>query len=63
MVTSGVRIGTPSVTTRGFDEDDCRKTAALILRVLEAPEDADSLRAVGEEARALCESRPIYGAV
>ena len=62
MVTSGVRIGTPSVTTRGFDEDDCRKTAALILRVLEAPQDADSLAAVGCEARALCESRPIYGA-
>lgn len=60
MITSGVRIGTPAVTTRGFNADDCRHTAALILRVLDAPQDADNLHAVAADARALCAERPIY---
>lgn len=62
MVTSGVRIGTPAVTSRGFDEADCQKTVQLIVRVLEAPEDEAVLTSVGEEAAALCLSKPIYEA-
>ena len=60
MTTSGVRIGTPAITTRGFGKCECEQTAALILRVLENPEDADNLQAVGKDATALCEAHPIY---
>ena len=60
MLTSGVRLGTPAVTTRGFDAADCDAVAGWIDRVLRDPEDADSLAAVREEVRALCAAKPIY---
>ena len=60
MVASGIRIGSPAATTRGFDEDDFRRTGALILRALEAPEDEKNLAAVAEEVKAMCKAKPIY---
>ena len=60
MVTSGIRIGSPAVTTRGFDEAACKQTAEYILEVLNAPEDTDNLRAVADKVQTLCAAHPIY---
>ncbi|MBE7083218.1 MAG: serine hydroxymethyltransferase [Clostridiales bacterium] len=58
FVTSGVRIGTPSVTTRGFKEDDCRKIAELITEIINKKEDAfDFVRA---EVKKLIDKYPLY---
>ena len=57
---SGIRIGTPALTSRGFDEDDHRTVADLIVRVLDAPGDEDVRSEVREEVAALCEANPLY---
>ncbi|WP_247000247.1 serine hydroxymethyltransferase [Halosolutus gelatinilyticus] len=57
---SGIRAGTPALTTRGFDEDDCRRVADLITRVVDAPEDESVIEEVREEVRALCDENPLY---
>lgn len=58
--TSGIRIGTPAVTTRGFDEADCRQVAQMILDVLENPENEDVLNRVREQVKELTTKRPLY---
>ena len=60
FVTSGIRVGTPAVTTRGFDEADCRRTADLIVDLLEAPEDAKVLERVRAEVATLVAAHPVY---
>lgn len=62
FVTSGIRIGTPAVTTRGFDEADCRKTADLIVDLLESPEDDAVLERARAAVAALVQAHPVYGA-
>ena len=57
FVTSGVRIGTPAMTMRGFDEDDFRETGRIIVGALTDAPDRDGLRA---RVAALCERRPLY---
>jgi glycine hydroxymethyltransferase len=57
MVASGVRIGTPAATMRGFDEADFREVAAIIVDALADEADVAALRA---RAEALCERRPLY---
>jgi glycine hydroxymethyltransferase len=61
MVTSGVRIGTPAMTTRGFQEAEARATAHLIADVLDNPRDAAHLAAVREKVSALTARFPVYG--
>jgi glycine hydroxymethyltransferase len=60
MVTSGVRIGTPAVTTRGMREAEMREIARLIARVLEHPGDVDTLDDVRGDVEALCRRFPLY---
>jgi glycine hydroxymethyltransferase len=61
MVTSGVRIGTPAMTTRGFKEDEARATAHLIADVLDNPRDATNIDAVRAKVVALTSRFPVYG--
>ena len=61
MVTSGVRVGTPAMTTRGFKEDEARQTANLLADVLDAPRDEAVLAAVRAKVAALTSAFPVYG--
>ncbi len=61
MVTSGVRIGTPALTTRGFKEEEARLTANLVADVLDNPRDAANIAAVREKVNALTRRFPVYG--
>ena len=61
FVTSGLRIGTPAVTTRGFNTDDCRQLAGLICDVLDHMGDESVEARVREAAVALCQRYPVYG--
>ena len=58
FITSGIRLGTAAVTTRGFDEDDMREIAAIISMTLKDFDNkADEARA---RVKALCEKYPLY---
>ena len=61
MVTSGIRIGSPAMTTRGFGEDEARQVVDLIVEVLEAPHDEANLARVRARGMALCARFPVYG--
>jgi glycine hydroxymethyltransferase len=61
FVTSGVRLGSPAMTTRGFMEAEAELTANLIADVLEAPNDDANLARVREKVSALCKRFPVYG--
>ncbi|WP_431052736.1 serine hydroxymethyltransferase [Roseateles sp. L2-2] len=60
MVTSGVRLGTPAMTTRGFKEEQVRKTAHLIADVLDNPHDEANLARVREQVAELTRQFPVY---
>jgi len=60
FVTSGLRLGTPAVTTRGFDEKDCAELAGLICDVLDKVEDRDVEDKARLAALALCRKHPVY---
>ena len=62
FVTSGIRIGSAAMTTRGFDEADARVLANLVADVLANPEDEANLAKVREQVTALCNKYPVYGA-
>jgi glycine hydroxymethyltransferase len=59
-VTSGVRLGSPAMTTRGFRKPEAEKLAHLIADVLDRPADDASLARVANEVKALCASFPVY---
>jgi glycine hydroxymethyltransferase len=61
FVTSGLRIGTPAVTTRGYGEADCVELAGWICDVLDAPADDNVIAAVREKVTAQCRKFPVYG--
>ncbi len=60
MVTSGIRLGTPAMTTRGFEREQARQTAHLIADVLDSPHDADRIAAVRARVAALTRDFPVY---
>ncbi|WP_369352254.1 serine hydroxymethyltransferase [Ligilactobacillus agilis] len=60
--TSGIRLGTPAITSRGFDQADCAKVAELIIQVLENPTDDQVLASVKNQVQALTDTHPIYAA-
>jgi glycine hydroxymethyltransferase len=60
MVASGIRIGTPAVTTRGMRESEMDLIAEYITRVLAAPDDDRVLTTVKDEVKQLCRKFPLY---
>ncbi len=62
MVTSGIRVGTPAMTTRGFKEEEARLTANLLADVLENPADEANLARVRAQVAELTARFPVYGA-
>ncbi|MFZ5546190.1 MAG: serine hydroxymethyltransferase [Pseudomonadota bacterium] len=60
MVTSGIRLGTPAMTTRGFKEEQVRQTAHLIADVLDAPHDEANLSKVRAKVAELTRDFPVY---
>jgi glycine hydroxymethyltransferase len=60
MVTSGVRIGSPAMTTRGFGAAEAEKLGGLIADVLDAPQDEAVINRVRGEVKALCDRFPVY---
>jgi glycine hydroxymethyltransferase len=60
MVTSGVRIGSPAMTTRGFKKHEAEILAGLIADVLDKPADDANLKRVAGEVTALCARFPVY---
>ncbi|MBJ6980266.1 serine hydroxymethyltransferase [Luteimonas sp. MC1895] len=61
FVTSGLRLGTPAVTTRGYTEADCIELAGWICDVLDAPADEAVIAAVRDKVVAQCRRLPVYG--
>ncbi|MGH8619104.1 MAG: serine hydroxymethyltransferase [Burkholderiales bacterium] len=61
MVTSGVRLGSPAITTRGFKEHETERVAHAIADVVEAPNDETVIARVKADMLALCRKFPVYG--
>jgi glycine hydroxymethyltransferase len=60
FVTSGLRLGTPAVTTRGFSVADCRHLAGLICDVLDNINDESTIQQARQKAIELCQGHPVY---
>ena len=58
--TSGIRIGTPAITSRGFTEEDSVEVAKLVIRALKAKYDAAALQQIKAEVKSLTDKHPIY---
>jgi glycine hydroxymethyltransferase len=61
MITSGIRLGSPAITTRGFKEAEAKQVGQLIADVLDHPNDANHLAKVREQVNALTKRFPVYG--
>jgi len=62
FVTSGIRLGSPAMTTRGFNEADATKVGHLIADILDNPTDAAILERVKAEVKVLTDAHPVYAA-
>ena len=62
FVTSGIRVGTPAVTTRGFDDNDCRELAGWMCDVIDARGEQAVIDAVKAKVLAICAKYPVYAA-
>ena len=60
FVTSGIRVGTPAVTTRGFSESECRDLAGWMCDVIDGRGDAGTIASVKEKVLAICAKHPVY---
>ena len=60
FVTSGIRLGTPAVTTRGFKEDDLRVVAEIIADAIKNSDNEAELAKIREKSLALCKKYPLY---
>ena len=60
FVTSGIRIGSPAMTTRGFGDEEFRQVAKLMDKVIQNPTDEAIHKSVTNEVKALCENFPLY---
>lgn len=61
FITSGLRIGTPAVTTRGFKEKECEQVANWICDILDDIQNSANIARIKDEALALCRRFPVYG--
>ncbi|QGG80724.1 aminotransferase class I/II-fold pyridoxal phosphate-dependent enzyme [Litorivicinus lipolyticus] len=61
FVTSGIRVGTPAVTTRGFGEAECTELAGWMCDVMDSVDDQAVIAAVATKVQALCARFPVYG--
>src|SRR5690554_6194745 len=61
FVTSGLRLGTPAVTTRGFKEAECRELAGWICDILDNMGDESVIDRVRDQVKAICARLPVYG--
>jgi glycine hydroxymethyltransferase len=59
-ITSGARIGTPALTTRGMGSEQIERVGALISRVLSNPDDERAKGEVADEVSTLCDEFPLY---
>ena len=60
FVTSGIRLGTPAMTTRGFKEDDMKEVARIIADAINNSDNEDVLKQLRLDSLALCEKHPLY---
>ena len=60
FVTSGIRIGTPAITTRGFKTEQAKQLAHWIADIIDQPEDSKQIENIRQQALALCEAFPVY---
>ena len=60
FVTSGIRIGTPAITTRGFKNDEAKEVVELICDAIENKENSDELDIVKDKVKELCKKFPVY---
>ena len=60
FVTSGIRVGTPALTTRGMKETEMTRIADVMATVLEDPANEEKIRAARAQTRELCDAFPLY---
>ena len=63
MITSGLRIGTPAITTRGFEEIEVTKLVELIVSILADIENQDQILLVKNQVQQLCKQFPVYNLI